>query len=167
MSSCLGPSLPFSNPTTKSSSPPKLQHARQQGARRTLTALYLRAPRLFDELSVCHADGSFRKRLAAIAKVNLLVIDDFAIAPIGPRERSDLLEILDDRVGARATLITSQLPSNNGTTTSAIPPWPMPSSIGSSIAPTRSAWLPMNPCARAPCVAAQQPRKLTERDRIR
>lgn len=82
----------------------------QQACRQGLSALYLRAPRLFDELSVCHADGSFRKRLAAIAKVNLLVIDDFAIAPIGPRERSDLLEILDDRVGVRATLITSQLP---------------------------------------------------------
>ena len=39
----------------------------------------------------------------------MLVIDDFAIAPIGPRERSDLLELLDDRVGNR-TLITSQLP---------------------------------------------------------
>jgi len=38
------------------------------------------------------------------------VIDDFAIAPIGARERSDLLEILDDRVGSRSTLITSQLP---------------------------------------------------------
>ena len=82
----------------------------QQACRQGLSALYLRAPRLFDELSVCHADGSFRKRLATIAKVNLLVIDDFAIAPIGPRERSDLLEILDDRVGLRATLITSQLP---------------------------------------------------------
>ncbi len=39
-----------------------------------------------------------------------MVIDDFAIAPIGPRERTDLLELLDDRVGARSTLITSQLP---------------------------------------------------------
>jgi DNA replication protein DnaC len=38
------------------------------------------------------------------------VIDDFAISPIGPRERNDLLELLDDRVGARATLLTSQLP---------------------------------------------------------
>jgi DNA replication protein DnaC len=82
----------------------------QQACRQGLSALYLRAPRLFDELSVGHADGSFRKRLAAIAKVNLLVIDDFAIAPIGARERSDLLEILDDRVGNRSTLITSQLP---------------------------------------------------------
>ena len=39
-----------------------------------------------------------------------MVIDDFAIAPLGPRERNDLLELLDDRVGGRSTLITSQLP---------------------------------------------------------
>ena len=81
-----------------------------QACRQGLSALYLRAPRLFDELGLCHADGSFRKRLAAIAKVDLVVIDDFAIAPMGPRERTDLLEVLDDRVGTRATLITSQLP---------------------------------------------------------
>jgi DNA replication protein DnaC len=81
-----------------------------QACRQGLSALYLRAPRLFDELSLCHADGSFRKRLAAIAKVDLVVIDDFAIAPIGARERTDLLELLDDRVGTRSTLITSQLP---------------------------------------------------------
>ena len=82
----------------------------QQACRQGLSALYLRAPRLFDELSVCHADGSFRKRLAAIAKVDLVLIDDFAIAPMGARERTDLLELLDDRVGTRAMLITSQLP---------------------------------------------------------
>ena len=81
-----------------------------QACRQGLSALYLRAPRLFDELALCHADGSFRKRLAALAKVDVLVIDDFAIAPIGPRERTDLLELLDDRVGSRSTVITSQLP---------------------------------------------------------
>jgi DNA replication protein DnaC len=82
----------------------------KQACRQGLSTLYLRAPRLFDELSVCHADGSFRKRLTTIAKADLVLIDDFAIAPIGPRERTDLLEVLDDRVGARSTLITSQLP---------------------------------------------------------
>ena len=82
----------------------------QQACRQGLSALYLRAPRLFDELSVCHADGSFRKRLAAIAKVDLLLIDDFAIAPMGAPKRNDLLELLDDRIGTRSTLITSQLP---------------------------------------------------------
>lgn len=81
-----------------------------QACRQGLSALYLRAPRLFDELGLCHADGSFRKRLAAIAKADLVVIDDFAIAPIGPRDRADLLELLDDRVGTRSTLFTSQLP---------------------------------------------------------
>ena len=70
----------------------------------------MRAPRLFEELSLCHADGTFRKRLAAIAKIQLLVIDDFAISPIGPRERNDLLELLDDRVGSRASILASQLP---------------------------------------------------------
>ena len=81
-----------------------------QACRQGLSALYLRASRLFDELSLGHADGSFRKRLAAIAKIAVVVIDDFAIAPIGPRERTDLLELLDDRVGSRSTIITSQLP---------------------------------------------------------
>lgn len=81
----------------------------QQACRQGLSALYIRAPRLFDELSVGHADGSFRKRLSAIAKVNILLIDDFAIAPMGARERTDLLEVLDDRVGTRATVVTSQL----------------------------------------------------------
>jgi len=84
-----------------------------QACRQGLSALYVRAPRLFEELNLCHADGSFRKRLAAIAKTHVLIIDDFAISPIGPRERADLLELLDDRVGTRATLITSQLPIEN------------------------------------------------------
>jgi DNA replication protein DnaC len=80
-----------------------------QACRNGLSALYVRAPRLFEELNLCHADGSFRKRLAAIAKISVLIIDDFAIAPIGPRERNDLLELIDDRVGTRSCIVTSQL----------------------------------------------------------
>ena len=68
----------------------------------------MRAARLFDELQV--GDGSFARRLAALAKLDLLVIDDFAISPMGSAERNDLLELLDDRIGTRSTLITSQLP---------------------------------------------------------
>jgi DNA replication protein DnaC len=82
----------------------------QAACRLGLSAWYVRAPRLFDELSLCHADGTFRKRLAAIARIKLIVIDDFAISPIGARERCDLLELLDDRVGSRSTVICSQLP---------------------------------------------------------
>src|SRR5882762_2856347 len=81
-----------------------------QACRAGLSAWYVRAPRLFEELNLCHADGTFRKRLAAIAKINLLVIDDFAISPIGPRERNDLLELLDDRAGNCASILASQLP---------------------------------------------------------
>jgi len=82
----------------------------QQAARTGFTVLYMRAPRLLEELRVAHGDGSFARRLAQLARIDLLAIDDFAIAPITAAERNDLLELLDDRVGTRATLITSQLP---------------------------------------------------------
>ena len=65
---------------------------------------------LFNDLQVAHGDGSYAKRMAQLAKLDLLLIDDFAIAPMGAAERNDLLELLDDRVGTRSTLITSQLP---------------------------------------------------------
>jgi len=78
--------------------------------RQGLSVLYIRAPRLFEELRIAHADGSFTKRLIAMAKTDLLILDDWALAPIGQAERNDLLEILDDRVNTKATLITSQLP---------------------------------------------------------
>jgi len=84
-----------------------------QACRAGLSAWYVRAPRLFDELKLCHADGTFRKRLADIAKIQLLIIDDFAIAPIGARERNDLLELMDDRAGSRSTIVMSQLPPVN------------------------------------------------------
>jgi DNA replication protein DnaC len=82
----------------------------QQGARQGFTVLYTRATRLLQELQVAHGDGSFSRRLTQLAKLDLLVLDDLAIAPIAAQERQDLLELLDDRVGARSTLITSQLP---------------------------------------------------------
>src|SRR5205085_4430124 len=82
----------------------------QQAARSGFTALYVRAPRLLEELRVAHGDGSFGRRLAQLARIDLLAIDDFAIVPVTAAERNDLLELLDDRVGTRATLITSQLP---------------------------------------------------------
>ena len=68
------------------------EHACRKGFR----ALYRRTPRLFDELR--------------LARVDVLVLDDFAIAPVAEMERRDLLELLEDRHGMRATVITSQLP---------------------------------------------------------
>ena len=81
-----------------------------QAARSGFSVLYTRAARLFDELQVAHGDGSFARRLTQLAKLDLLVIDDFAISPMGAAERNDLLEVLDDRIGSLSTLITSQLP---------------------------------------------------------
>jgi DNA replication protein DnaC len=81
-----------------------------QGARSGFSVLYTRAARLFDELQVAHGDGSYARRMVQLAKLDLLVIDDFAISPMSAPQRNDLLEVLDDRIGARSTLITSQLP---------------------------------------------------------
>lgn len=83
-----------------------------QAARSGFSVLYVRAGRLFDELQVAHGDGSYSRRMSQLAKLDLLLIDDFAISSMGAPERNDLLEVLDDRVGTRSTLITSQLPVN-------------------------------------------------------
>jgi len=84
----------------------------RQAARCGFTVLYARTTRLLQELRVAHGDGSFGRRLAQLARIDVLVLDDFAGAPMEPGERTDLLELLDDRVGAKATLITSQLAIN-------------------------------------------------------
>ena len=84
----------------------------QQAARQGFSVLYTRATRLLQELQVAHGDGSFGRRLGQLAKLDLLMLDDLAIAPIAAQERQDLLEVLDDRVGSRSTLITSQLPTS-------------------------------------------------------
>ena len=81
--------------------------------RQGLSVFYVRTPRLFEELRIAHGDGSFGKRLSALAKTVLLILDDWGLAPLNQAERNDLLEIIDDRVGTRATLITSQLPTEH------------------------------------------------------
>lgn len=82
----------------------------REGGKVRLFALYVAARRLFNELHVAPGDGSFARRLTQFDKPHLLVLDDFAISPVGASERKDLLEVLDDRVGTRSALITSQLP---------------------------------------------------------
>lgn len=84
----------------------------RQAARCGFTVLYTRTTRLLQELRVAHGDGSFGRRLAQLARVDVLLLDDFAGAPMDSGERTDLLEVLDDRVGAKATMITSQLAVN-------------------------------------------------------
>jgi len=81
----------------------------QQACRKGFRAMYRRAPRFFDELRLARADGSYPRLLARIAKFDVVVIDDFAIGPLTDEGRRDLLEVLEDRYGLRATVITSQL----------------------------------------------------------
>lgn len=80
-----------------------------QACRKGYRAFYRRAPRLFDELKLARADGTYQRVLGRIARVDVLVIDDFAIAPVTELERRDLLEVLEDRHENRSTIITSQL----------------------------------------------------------
>ena len=81
-----------------------------QACRKGYRALYRRASRLFHELTLARADGSYIRLLAKLARPDVLLIDDFALAPLQDQERRDLLEILEDRYGTRSTIITSQLP---------------------------------------------------------
>jgi DNA replication protein DnaC len=74
--------------------------------------MYLRVPRLAEELRILHGKGGFAAWLAALARTEVLVLDDWALAPLEPATRADLLEIIDDRAGTRcrATILTTQLP---------------------------------------------------------
>ena len=82
----------------------------QQACRQGFTVVYLRVPRLFEELRIAHADGSFTRRLGAMARADLLILDDWGLSVLNQSERRDLLEILDDRHGRASTIVTSQIP---------------------------------------------------------
>jgi DNA replication protein DnaC len=82
----------------------------QQACRKGHRAIYRRATRLFSELVLARADGTYARLLAKIARTDVLVIDDFAMTPITDHERRDLFEVLDDRHGTRSTIISSQVP---------------------------------------------------------
>ncbi len=82
----------------------------QQACRLGHRVLYRRAPRLFDELALARADGTYPKLLARFARTEVFVLDDWGLAPVKDLERRDLLEIMEDRHGLRSTIWTSQLP---------------------------------------------------------
>jgi DNA replication protein DnaC len=82
----------------------------QQACRKGFRVVYRRATRLNDEFTLAHADGTYAQLLGRLARTDVLVLDDWGLAPPGEQERRDLLEILEDRYGARSMIITSQLP---------------------------------------------------------
>jgi DNA replication protein DnaC len=81
-----------------------------QACRHGLSVRYFRTSRLLETLTIAHGDGRFSKMIQQLAKTDLLVLDDWGLEKMSQSQRNDLLEIMEDRHGARSTLITSQLP---------------------------------------------------------
>jgi DNA replication protein DnaC len=81
--------------------------------RKGYSSLYKRSPRLFQEISIARADGSYPKLMNKLAKAKVLIIDDFCIAPMKDAERKDLLEVIEDRDGLCSTIISTQIPMKN------------------------------------------------------
>ncbi len=78
--------------------------------RRGHSALYLRAPRMLDELAIARADGRFQRLVASWARVEVLVVDDYLLRPLSVEQAADTLEVIEERAGRKATIFTSQLP---------------------------------------------------------
>lgn len=81
-----------------------------KACREGYTALYLRLPKLLRDLQIARGDGRYDGLLHSYARTDLLVLDDWGLAPLGAPERRDVLEILEDRHGLRSTVVASQLP---------------------------------------------------------
>ena len=74
------------------------------------SVLYHRVPRLLENLGLARGDGRYARMLKSLARVHILILDDWGITPLTAEQRRDLLEIVDDRHGRVSTVITSQLP---------------------------------------------------------
>jgi len=83
-----------------------------QACRLGFSVRYFRSSRLLEELSIAHGDGRYSKLINQLAKIDLLILDDWGLETLSLGQRNDLLEIMEDRHGAKSTLVTSQLPIN-------------------------------------------------------
>jgi DNA replication protein DnaC len=82
----------------------------QQAIRQGHTAFYTRQPQLFRDLALARADGTLHKRLAKLARLDILIVDDWVMTTLSESERRDVLEICEDRYHACSTILTSQIP---------------------------------------------------------
>jgi DNA replication protein DnaC len=83
----------------------------ERACRRGYSAAYLRLPRLLQQLAVGRGDGSYDRLLGRLARLDLLAIDDWLLAPLRDGERRDIIEVIEDRSERASTLIASQLPA--------------------------------------------------------
>lgn len=81
-----------------------------QVCRQGMSVYFVRLPLLLEDLFAARSTGVFVRRLAQLLKYDLLIIDDWGLEPIAKKSQGDLLELIDSRVGTRATIITSQIP---------------------------------------------------------
>jgi DNA replication protein DnaC len=79
--------------------------------RKGMIVRYFRSPRLFEAMTIAHGDGSYPRLIKSLAKCQLLIIDDWGLDTLTPTQRTDLLEIMEDRHGVNSTIITSQVPT--------------------------------------------------------
>jgi DNA replication protein DnaC len=81
-----------------------------KACREGYSTIYKRVARLIEELAVARADGTYLKVLAALARTDVLILDDWALVPLDGAAQHSLLEVIDDRTGTRSTIVTSQIP---------------------------------------------------------
>jgi len=81
-----------------------------QACRRGRSVRYLRLPRLLEQLRIAHGDGSWARLMGQLKRTDLLILDDWGLNKLSAAQRNDLMELIEDRHGLRATLIASQLP---------------------------------------------------------
>lgn len=84
-----------------------------RACRNGYSAFYIRIPRLFQELAIARADGTYAKLMNKLAKTKALIVDDLGLAPMTSPERRDLLEVIEDRHGLSSTIVATQLPIEN------------------------------------------------------
>ena len=77
------------------------------------SVLYQRVPRMLEGLGLARGDGRYARMLKSLARVQVLILDDWGLTPLAAEQRRDLLEIIDDRHGRTSTVVTSQLPIDN------------------------------------------------------
>ena len=82
----------------------------QKACRDGFSVLHKRTSELFRDLAVAHADGSLGRMLVRLSQIDVLLLDDFAMAPLKDCERRDFLEVCDDRYQRRSLILTSQMP---------------------------------------------------------
>ncbi len=75
-----------------------------------ISTYYTRVPRLFQQLKIARADGSYAKLLHKLSRINLLIVDDWGLSSLSDTERRDFLKIKEDRYYVRSTIVSSQIP---------------------------------------------------------